>query len=316
MEIYQMKPISTEDGGFYYPVSEKERYFYSKYPDTGRIFTHIVEWQADYENGYARASAEVYLDTTLVSRAEAVVFARSCMDKPHEGMFADTAATKAVGKALSQFGIGIDDSENRIPSGPIMQPTVMEKNDLTPDSAPVSNPAPAVQKVASASPTRYEKLNNRANPVHEVVSASDEDDAPKPSSVSKSRPVAPVASENNAQQISPVVADESSAGLSSRSAKALASLWENYFKANGVDSPDELLKQLKSMERMPDEECGQTVYPFGGDYKNAPLPTLMNSDGGKKCLCWATGIGEKAYKGKQTHIIRASRSIILKVLGL
>ena len=149
-ELHQMKPLTTEDGGFYYPVSEKERYFYSKYPDTGRIFTNIVEWQADYETGYARAIAEVYLDTTLVSRAEAVVFARS---------------------------------------------------------------------------------------------------------------------------------------------------WQN-------------------VERMSEEECSQTTYPFGGDYKNAPLPTLMSSDGGKRCLCWATGIGEKAYKGKQSHIIRASRSIILKVLGL
>jgi hypothetical protein len=162
-ELYQMKPLTTEDGGFYYPVSEKERYFYSKYPDTGRIFTNLVEWQADYETGYARAIAEVYLDTTLVSRAEAVVFARSCMGKPHEGMFADTAATKAVGKALSQFGIGIDDSENRIPSGPVMHPVVP----LKPESVPVPvvsvggqlTPQPVSAAFAASSRSSFQKFH-------------------------------------------------------------------------------------------------------------------------------------------------------------
>ena len=317
-ELYQMKPLTTEDGGFYYPVSEKERYFYSKYPDTGRIFTNLVEWQADYETGYARAIAEVYLDTTLVSRAEAVVFARSCMGKPHEGMFADTAATKAVGKALSQFGIGIDDSENRIPSGPVMHPVVP----LKPESVPVppevesaSPPAVPVQssKVASPAATKAEKWSNRAN----VIPASGEDAPQSRSTLSAEIPsVAPVASEPIAQKVTAPVVTAQPVELSSRSAKALASLWENYFQNNGVASADELLKHLQNVERMSEEECSQTTYPFGGDYKNAPLPTLMSSDGGKKCLCWATGIGEKAYKGKQSHIIRASRSIILKVLGL
>ncbi len=323
-ELYQMKPVLTEDGGFYYPVAEKERFFYSKYPDTGRIFTNIVEWQADYEAGYARAVAEVYLDTMLVSRAEAVVFARSCMGKPHEGMFADTAATKAVGKALSQFGIGIDDTENRIPSGPIMHPVVPITPDATPVVvAPIPTPVQSsmvtpVQKAAVPSATKSERWDSKANPISAVPSpASVEDATPKkPSSASESRPVAPVVSDNAAQQVSPVVAEEASTGLSGRSAKALAALWENYFKDNAVDSPEALLKQLQTVERMSDEECAQTVYPFGGDFKNSPLPALMSSDGGKKCLCWATGIGEKAYRGKQTHIIRASRSIILKVLGL
>ena len=107
--VYKRSPARTAPVGAFLRLQHmkhgitttgKERYFYSKYPDTGRIFTNLVEWQADYETGYARAIAEVYLDTTLVSRAEAVVFARSCIGKPHEGMFADTAATKAVGKAL------------------------------------------------------------------------------------------------------------------------------------------------------------------------------------------------------------------------
>jgi hypothetical protein len=83
-------------------------------------------------------------------------------------MFADTAATKAVGKALSQFGIGIDDSENRIPSGPVMHPVVP----LKPESVPVppevesaSPPAVPVQppKVASPAATKAEKWSNRAN---------------------------------------------------------------------------------------------------------------------------------------------------------
>jgi len=97
-------PIKTKDGEKeYVPVNERIKYFWEEYPD-GRIITDLLH----DENGRCIFKAEIYAGGELKTTGYA--YEQEGSSFINKTSYIENCETSAVGRALGNFGIGVDTS--------------------------------------------------------------------------------------------------------------------------------------------------------------------------------------------------------------